>query len=50
MNNYHVTEWEAEKIFLFMLHGNFAVNKSLGWDKSPDWYYIQEIIQKLIKP
>lgn len=50
MNNYHVTEWEAEKIFLFMLHGNFAVNKSLGWDKSPDWYHIQEIIQKLIKP
>lgn len=33
LRNYHVTEWEAEKIFLYMLHGNFAVNKSLGWKK-----------------
>ena len=30
MRAYHVNEWEAEKIFLYMLHGNFAVNKSLG--------------------
>lgn len=50
MQDYHVTEWEAEKIFLFMLHGNFAVNKSLGWNKSADWYHIQEIIKNLLKP
>lgn len=50
MQNYHVAEWEAEKIFLFMLHGNFAVNKSLGWNKNADWYHIQEIIKNLLKP
>lgn len=50
MRDYHVNEWEAEKLFLFMLHGNFAVNKSLGWNKSADWYHIQEIIKGLLKP
>ena len=50
MRNYHVTEWEAEKIFLYMLHGNFAVNKSLGWEKNEDWYHIQEVIKRLLKP
>lgn len=50
MRDYHVTEWEADKIFLFMLHGNFAVNKSLGWNKNADWYHIQEIIKNLLKP
>ena len=48
MRDYHVTEWEAEKIFLYMLHGNFAVNKSLGWEKNEDWYHIQEVIKRLI--
>lgn len=50
MRDYHVTEWEADKIFLFMLHGNFAVNKSLGWNKNADWYHIQGIIKNLLKP
>lgn len=50
MRDYHVTEWEAEKIFLFMLYGNFAVNKSLGWNKNADWYHIQDIIKNLLKP
>ena len=38
MRDYHVTEWEAEKIFLYMLHGNFAVNKSLGCVLTTPWY------------
>lgn len=50
MKKYHVTEWEAEKIFLFMLHGNFAVNKSLKWDKTSDWYHAQTVIQNLLRP
>lgn len=50
MRDYHVTEWEAEKIFLYMLHGNFAVNKSLGWEKNEDWYHIQKVIKRLLKP
>ena len=50
MRDYHVTEWEAEKIFLYMLHGNFAVNKSFGWVKKEDWYHIQKVIQNLLKP
>lgn len=50
MNTYHVSEWEADKLFLFMLHGSFAVNKALGWNKSPDWYRAQKVIQSLIEP
>ena len=50
MSDYRVTEWEAEKLFLFMLHGNFAVNKSLSWNKNADWYHMQEMIKNLIKP
>ena len=50
MEDYHVSEWEAEKIFLFMLHGNFAVNKSLGWNRNAEWYHIQGIIKNLLKP
>ena len=50
MRTYHLNEWEAEKIFLYMLYGNFAVNKSLGWEKNEDWYHIQEVIKKLLKP
>lgn len=50
MRDYHLSEWEAEKIFLYMLYGNFAVNSSLGWKKTPAWYHIQQLIQNLIKP
>lgn len=50
MNIYHVSEWEADKLFLFMLHGSFAVNKALGWNKTSDWYRAQNVIQSLIKP
>ena len=50
MRAYHVNEWEAEKIFLYILHGNFAVNKSLGWKKNEDWYHIQKVIKRLLKP
>ena len=49
MENYHVTEWEADKLFLFMLHGNFAVNKALNWTKNADWYRIQDIIDKILQ-
>lgn len=50
MNIYHVSEWEADKLFLYMLNGSFAVNKSLGWNKNSEWYQAQKIIQKFIQP
>lgn len=50
MKDYGVTEWEADKIFRFMLYGNFAVNKSLKWEKGSDWYHIQKILRNLVKP
>lgn len=50
MNIYHVSEWEADKLFLYMLNGSFAVNKSLGWNKNEEWNQAQKIIQKLIQP
>ncbi|MDE7282036.1 MAG: hypothetical protein K2N85_00370 [Lachnospiraceae bacterium] len=50
MNTCHVSEWESNKLFLFMLHGIFAVNRALGWNKTPDWYRAQKVIQDLIEP
>lgn len=50
MSDYKISEWEADKLFLFMLHGSFAVNKSLGWEKTPEWYCAQKLIQKLTRP
>ncbi|MDO4555113.1 MAG: TetR family transcriptional regulator [Lachnospiraceae bacterium] len=50
MQLYHVSEWEADKMFLYMLHGSFAVNKSLNWEKNSDWYHAQSTIQALIRP
>ena len=35
-------KWEVDKLFLFMLYGSFAVNKALGWNKTPDWYRAQK--------
>lgn len=50
MSNYHVSEWEADKLFLYTLHGSFAVNKSLAWEKNKEWYEAQELIREVIKP
>lgn len=50
MKDYCVDEREAELLLLFMLHGNFAVNKALKWEKNQEWYQMQSIISKLLKP
>lgn len=50
MSTYNLSEWEADKLFLYTLHGSFAVNKSLGWEKNKEWYEAQEVISRTIKP
>lgn len=50
MAEYHVTEWEAEIIFRYMLYGSFAVNKSLDWVRNDDWYHAQDVIRKFTSP
>lgn len=50
MRAHHLTEWEADIIFRYMLYGNFAVNKSLAWIKNEDWYHAQDIIRKFTAP
>lgn len=50
MAEYHVTEWEAEIIFRYMLYGSFAVNKSLSWVNNDDWYHAQDVIRKFTAP
>ena len=42
--NYHVTEEEADKIFLFGVTGAFAVNRSMGWNKDQSWYRVQRVL------
>lgn len=44
MKKHHLSEDEAEMLFKFTLHGTFAVNRSLGWEKNERWYRYQQII------
>ena len=37
MKNYNLTEYEAEKLFLFIFYGSFSINKSLKWEKNEEW-------------
>lgn len=50
MQKYHLSEWEADKLFIYMLYGNFAVNQSMKWERSPEWYHIQELLREFVKP
>jgi len=50
MKRYHLNEWEAEQLFTYMLHGNFALNRSLGWVQSEEWYRAQALIQRFVAP
>lgn len=50
MERYHLDEWEAEQLFVYMLHGNFALNRSLGWVQSEEWYRAQALIQRFVAP
>lgn len=50
MERYHLDEWEAEQLFVYMLHGNFALNRSLGWVQNEEWYRAQALIQKFVTP
>lgn len=50
MAAHHLTEWEADIIFRYMLYGSFAVNKSLAWVKNDDWYHAQDVIRAFTAP
>ena len=50
MASHHLSEWEADIIFRYMLYGNFAVNKSLAWVKNEDWYHAQDVIRSFTAP
>ncbi|MGN0193799.1 MAG: TetR/AcrR family transcriptional regulator [Pseudoramibacter sp.] len=43
-----LAEDEAEMLFKFILHGSFAVNRSLGWNKDARWYRYQKILADFI--
>lgn len=45
-----LSEWEADIVFRYMLHGNFAVNKSLEWIKDDNWYHAQDVIRNFTAP
>lgn len=48
MKHFSVSEDEAEMLFRFILHGSFAVNRSLGWEKNERWYRYQRILNHFI--
>lgn len=50
MSAHHLSEWEADIIFRYMLYGNFAVNRALAWVKNDDWYKAQNVIREFTAP
>lgn len=48
MERFGLAEDEADMLFRFILHGTFAVNRSLGWEKNERWYRYQEILGRFI--
>ncbi len=42
--NHHITTEEADKLFLFLITGAFAVNRAMGWKKNDAWYNVQKIL------
>ena len=39
--HYALCEKEAEMLFLFILHGAYAINKSMQWKKDETWFAVQ---------
>ena len=44
MEECHLSETEAEMLFVCMISGAFAVNKAMGWKKDRDWMKVQRIL------
>ena len=47
-SRFGISEKQAEKLFLFVITGAFEVNKSMGWEKSQDWYEVQKVLLAFI--
>ena len=41
---YHISEEEADKLFLYNIHGAYAVNRLMNWKKDQAWYDVQKVL------
>lgn len=48
MEKCNLSQKEADKIFILIIYGVFAVNKSLNWEKNNEWYHLQSTVSKFI--
>ena len=48
MERADLSEDEADMMFRFILHGTFAVNRSLEWQKNARWYHYQRVLSEII--
>lgn len=44
----HLSLKEAEMVFLFAIHGSYAVNKKYQWKKNEEWYGMQSTLARFI--
>ena len=49
MGNYNITEDQADKLFLSLITGAFAVNRAMGWKKDAAWYNVQKVLLTFIE-
>lgn len=38
---------DADRLFLFVIHGLYYVNRSLKWEKDTDWYRMQYLVNEM---
>jgi hypothetical protein len=38
---------DADRIFLFVIHGLYYVNRSMKWEKDDAWYRMQYLVNNL---
>ncbi len=48
-SNYHITSDQADSLFLFMITGAFAINRSKGWKKDQSWFEAQRVLMTFLE-
>lgn len=49
MHNMQVNEEDAETIFIYSLHGSFAINRRNHFQRTPQWQHEMKLLDKIMK-
>lgn len=49
MHNMEVNEQDAETIFIYSIHGSFAINRKHHFQRTPQWQHDMELLNNIMK-